>query len=290
MQETTISKQMHPYAFLAPALLIYGVLFIIPTIVSFFFSMTVWTLTDYKFVGLDNFKMFFTEDSLNIGIKNTLIYAVLTCGLKVVIGLLLAVLLTSGLRTQNFLRSMVFFPNLISTIAVGLTFSALMHPTRGLFNSLLEIVGIQGPDWLGNANLALYSVISVDVWQGLGVATVIYLAGIQAIPSSYYEAASIDGASGWQRFKYITLPLVRPSMNSVIILSFIGGMRKFDLIWAMTKGGPGFATDVVASIVYKQYAGGYYGLSTAGNVVMFFMIAVLAFPLYKHLIEKEEAL
>jgi raffinose/stachyose/melibiose transport system permease protein len=290
MHENTITKKMHPYSFLLPALLIYGVLFIIPTLVSFFFSLTVWSLTSFRFVGLDNFIMFFTEDSLKIGMSNTLIYAGITCALKVVIGLLLAVLLTSGLRSQGFLRSMIFFPNLVSTIAVGLTFSALMHPTKGLLNSALAVLGITGPDWLGNVDLALYSVIAVDVWQGLGVATVIYLAGIQSISATYYEAASIDGATNRLKFFHITLPLVRPSMNSVIILAFIGGMRKFDLIWAMTKGGPGFATDVVASIVYKQYAGGYYGLSTAGNVIMFIMIAALAFPLYRFLINREETL
>lgn len=271
-------------------MLIYGVLFIVPTLMSFFFSMTVWTLKDYSFVGLDNFKMFITEDSLRIGVKNTMIYAVMTSGLKVIIALALAVFLSSGLRSQDFLRSMIFFPNLVSTLAVGLTFSSLMHPTRGVFNTFLARFGFEGPDWLGNVNIALFSIISVDVWKGLGVATVIYLAGIQAIPKDYYEAASIDGASKWHKFLHITLPLVRPSMNSVIILSFIGGMRSFDLIWAMTKGGPGFATDVVASIVYKQYANGYYGLSIAGNVIMFFMISIFAFPLYRFLIKREEAI
>lgn len=290
MADTTVSKQMHPYSYVIPAMLIYGVLFIVPTLMSFFFSMTVWTLKDYTFVGLDNFKMFLTEDYLRIGVKNTMIYAVMTSGLKVIIALFLAVFLSSGLKSQNFLRSMVFFPNLVSTLAVGLTFSSLMHPSRGVFNTFLAKLGIEGPDWLGNVNMALNSIIAVDVWKGLGVATVIYLAGIQAIPKDYYEAASIDGASKWHKFMHITLPLVKPSMNSVIILSFIGGMRSFDLIWAMTKGGPGFTTDVVASIVYKQYANGYYGLSIAGNVIMFLMISIFAFPLYRFLIKSEEGL
>jgi len=289
MADTTVSKQMHPYSYLIPALLIYGVLFIVPTLMFFFFSMTVWTLKDYSFVGLENFKMFITEDSLRIGMKNTMIYAVMTSSLKVIIALFLAVFLSSGLRSQNFLRSIVFFPNLVSTLAIGLTFSSMMHPSRGVFNTFLERLGFEGPDWLGNVNIALFSIISVDVWKGLGVATVIYLAGLQAIPKDYYEAACIDGATRWQEFLHITLPLVRPSMNSVIILSFIGGMRSFDLIWAMTKGGPGFTTDVVASIVYKQYANGYYGLSIAGNVIMFGMISLFAFPLYRFLIKGEEA-
>ncbi|MFA6784167.1 MAG: sugar ABC transporter permease [Sphaerochaeta sp.] len=290
MRDTTVSKQMHPYCYLIPVLLIYLVLFILPTLMSFFFSLTVWTLSDYTFVGLENFKMFISEDSLRIGIKNTMIYAVMTSSLKVILALFVAVFLTSGLRTQNFLRSMVFFPNLVSTLAVGLTFSSLMHPTRGVFNAFLGKLGVEGPDWLGNVHLALFSIVAVDVWKGLGVATVIYLAGLQAIPKDYYEASSIDGASKRQNFLHITLPLIRPSMNSVIILSFIGGMRSFDLIWAMTKGGPGFTTDVVSSIVYKQYANGYYGLSIAGNVIMFLLIALFAFPLYRFLIKREASL
>ncbi|MDR2759039.1 MAG: sugar ABC transporter permease [Spirochaetaceae bacterium] len=273
--------------FLAPLLVIYTVIFIFPTIISFFFSMTIWTLTDFRFVGLYNFITFFSEYSLRIGVQNTLLYAVLTCGFKAVFGLGLAVLLTSPIKTKHIIRSILFFPNLVSTIAVGLTFSSLMHPSRGLFNSLLAGIGIQGPDWLGNTNIALLSVIMTDVWKGVGVATVIYIAGLQAIPETYYEAAAIDGAGGFQRFKNITLPLVRSSINTVIILAFIGGIRTFDLIWTMTKGGPGFATDTLASIIYKQYAYGFYGLSTAGNVVLFFLIGLIVFPLYKFLIRRE---
>ena len=273
--------------FLVPLLLIYILLFIVPTIISFFFSMTVWTLTDFRFVGLYNYRTFFSEYSLRIGVQNTLIYAVLTSGLKAVLALGLAVLLCSKIRTKHIIRSIVFFPNLVSTIAVGLTFSSFMHPTRGLFNALLARIGIEGPDWLGNPAMALYSVIFTDVWKGVGVATVIYIAGLMAIPETYYEAASIDGAGGFQRFRFITLPLVQSSINTVIILAFIGGIRTFDLIWAMTKGGPGFATDTMASIIYKQYAYGFFGLSTAGNVVMLFLIAFLAFPLYRFLISRE---
>lgn len=162
-----------------------------------------------------------------------------------------------------------------------------MHPSKGLINKCLGMIGIQGIDWLGNTKLALFSVIGTDVWKGLGVASVIFIAGIQAIDKTYYEAAVIDGADKWKQLLYITLPLARPAMNSVIMLSFIGGMRSFDLIWAMTGGGPGYATEVVASAVYKQYAAGYYGLSTAGNVIMFLMIAVLAYPLQKFLLSRE---
>jgi raffinose/stachyose/melibiose transport system permease protein len=284
---TALSRKYYSYGFLIPAIIVYGALFLLPTVMSFFFSMTRWTLSEWFFTGLDNYKTFFTESSLNIGFRNTLVYAVVTCGLKVVLGLLLGVFLCSNIATKGYLRSIVFFPNLLSTIAVGITFSSLMHPSRGLINKALDFIGIQGPDWLGNIHLALISVALVDVWRGVGVATVIYIAGIMAIPMQYYEALAIDGGSARDKFFFVTLPLCRPAMNSVIILAFIGGLRSFDLIWTMTKGGPGFTTDLIASIIYKQYTSGYYGLATAGNVILFLVVSVLAFPLYRLLTHHE---
>lgn len=280
-------KKIYTNWFLVPAVAIFVIFFIIPMVTSLFFSLTVWDLKNYTFVGLDNFKTFFGERSLSISVRNTLIYAFLTSGLKVVIAFFIALFLTSKIRTKNFLRSLVFFPNLVSAIAIGIVFKALMHPSKGLFNAVLGAIGISGPNWLGDTNLALFSVIGVDVWKGVSISTVIFIAGISSIDSSFYEAASIDGATRWQTIKNIVIPLVRSSMNTIIILSLIGGLRCFDLIWAMTKGGPGFATDVLASVVYKQYAAGFYGLSTAGNVIMFVLIAVIAFPLQKFLNSRE---
>lgn len=268
-------------------MVIFTVFFLLPMVISFFFSMTVWDFNSFTFCGFDNFKTFFSDTSLSSSIKNTLIYAILTCGLKLILAFFLAVFLTSKIKTKNFLRSVVFFPNLISTIAVGITFCALMHPSKGLINQVITMLSGTGMDWLGNTKTALYAVILTDVWKGVGVATVIFIAGMQSIDKTYYEAASIDGATGWEQLKAITVPLSRPAMNSVIILAFISGMRTFDLIWAMTGGGPGYVTEVMASTVYKQYAAGFYGLSTAGNVIMFILIAILAFPLQKFLLSRE---
>ncbi|NNU84593.1 sugar ABC transporter permease [Geobacillus sp. BMUD] len=282
-----LASRAYTYWFIVPAGIIYFVFFLFPTLMSFFFSMTWWSLTDWKFIGFDNFKMFLTEESLNIGFRNTIIYAVVTCSLKVILGLMLGVFLSSKLRTVGFIRSMVFFPSLLSTIAVGMAFMGMMHPSKGLINLTLKAIGIVGPDWLGDTRIALLSVALVDVWKGVGIATVIFIAGIMSIPRDYYEALMIDGGNAFQRFWNITLPLSRPAMNSVIILSFIGGLRSFDLIWAMTKGGPGFSTDLIASIIYKQYQAGFYGLSTAGNVILFLLVSALAFPLYVYLNRKE---
>lgn len=280
-------KKTYSVWFLVPAFVIFVIFYIIPTVSSLYYSLTIWSIDGSEFCGLDNFKMFFSENSLSIGIKNTLIFSVLTCLIKLFLGFAIALFLTSGIRTKNLLRSIVFFPNLISTVAVGITFKALLHPSKGLFNNFLDLFGAGGTDWLGNADLALYSVIGVDGWKGLSVAVVIFIAGIISVDKTYYEAAEIDGASWLQRLRYITLPLTRGSRNSIIILSFIGGLRHFELIWSMTGGGPGFATDVLASIIYKQYADGFYGLSTAGNVIMLVLIACLAFPLQAFLRRRE---
>lgn len=282
-----MDKRIYSKWLVVPSVLVYGIFFLLPTLLSFFFSMTIWNLTEWRFTGFDNFLMFFREPSLLISIQNTLIYAVLTCVSKTIVALLVAIMLSAKLPTRNFLRSMIFFPTIISTVAVGIVFSSMMHPSRGLINSALAVIGIQGPDWLGNPNLALYSVILVDLWRGIGMAMMIYLAGIIAIPAEYGEALAVDGGNALDKFRHITLPLLRSSMNSVIILSFIGGLRSFDLIWAMTGGGPGFSTEILSSLVYKQYISGFYGLSTAGNIIMLALVALLAMPLQAWLTKRE---
>jgi len=269
----------YPHWFYLPAAIIYGVLFLFPTVAALFFSLTRWTLFNATFIGLDNFRQFFSEHSLFQSLVNTLIYAALTSGLKVVIGLLLGIMLTGQIIAQGYLRSVIFFPVLVSTVGVGITFTTMMHPTAGVINETLALFHIPGPGWLTDPHLALFSVALVDVWKGVGLATVIYMAGLVSIPRDYYEAAAIDGATGWQQFWNITLPLVMPATTTVIILSLIGGLRSFDLIWAMTKGGPGFTSDVIASVIYKQYQAGFYGLSTAGNVVLFVLVAIIIVPL-----------
>lgn len=277
----------YPGWFYLPAAVVYGVLFLLPTFASLYFSLTRWTLFDSTFIGFENFIQFFREPFLVQGLINTVVYAVMTSGMKVVLGLLLAVLLTSQVAARGYLRSVVFFPVLVSTVGVGITFTVLMHPTQGAINEALAMFGIKGPGWLTNPSLALFSVALVDVWKGVGLATVIYIAGIVAIPKDYYEAARIDGSNSLTEFFYITLPLSRPATATVIILSFIGGLRTFDLIWAMTRGGPGFASDTIASVIYKQYQAGFYGLATAGNVVLFILIAMLVVPLTMFLNRKE---
>lgn len=280
-------KSSYPYWFYIPTAVIYAVLFLVPTFASFYYSFTRWTLTDSTWIGFDNFVQFFQEPALVKGLTNTFIYAVVTSGLKVVLGMVLGVLLTSQIIARGYLRSVIFFPVLLSSIGVGLVFTVLMDPRDGLINTALATIGIDGPAWLTDPSLALLSVALVDVWKGVGLATVIYIAGIVSIPQEYFEASKVDGAGPFKSFWNITLPLARPATATVIILSLIGGLRSFDLIWAMTRGGPGFTSDVIASVIFKQYQSGFYGLSTAGNVVLFLVVTAIVVPLSMLLNRKE---
>jgi raffinose/stachyose/melibiose transport system permease protein len=280
------TRSAYPYWFYLPAAVVYTALFLVPTFASLFFSFTRWTLTDFTFIGLDNFVQFFREPALIKGLTNTFIYGLVTSVLKVVLGMLLAVLLTSQIIARGYLRSIVFFPVLLSSIGVGIVFTVLMDP-KGLINDTLAVIGIDGPNWLTDPAWALLSVALVDVWKGVGLATVIFIAGIVSIPQEYFEAAKMDGASSFKCFWNITVPLARPATATVIILSLIGGLRSFDLIWAMTRGGPGFTSDVIASVIYKQYQAGFYGLSTAGNVVLFLIVTAIVLPLSIFLNRKE---
>jgi raffinose/stachyose/melibiose transport system permease protein len=283
-------KSPYPNSFYIPSAVLYIGLFAIPTFASFYFSLTRWTLFSSEFIGLENFRLFFSQPMLTQAFVNTFIYGFAATALKVVLGIALAVLLTSHIIARGYLRSVIFFPVLVSTVGVGIAFKVLMDPFDGLINAGLAAIGIHGPAWLTDPAWALFSVILVDAWKGVGVSTLIFVAGMVSISQDYFEAAMMDGASAWQRFRYLTLPLIRPATGTVILLSLIGGLRSFDLIWAMTQGGPGFTSDVVGSVIYKQYQAGYFGLSTAGNVVLFLVVIAVTVPLSWYLNRRQEDL
>lgn len=275
-----VLDRSYPSQFMVPGAVVFAVFFLVPTFASFYFAFTRWTLFDIKYTGFDNFRAFFASPQMSGAFKNTLIYGIATSGLKVALGLLIGIVLTSGIFARGYLRAVIFFPVLVSTVGVGITFKALLDPFHGVVNAALGALGLPTPGWFTDPNLVLGSLIGVDVWKGVGLATLIYMAGLVAIPRDYYEAARIDGASRFDVFRHITLPLVRPATTTVVILSLIGGLRSFDIIWATTGGGPGFSSEVMASVIYKQYGNGFYGLSTAGNVILFLVVTMIVLPLF----------
>ena len=272
-------KSYYPRSFFIPTILLYSVFFLIPSATSFYFSLTRWSLFDSHFIGLGNFTEFFQNPQLYTSFIHTLIYAFITSGAKIVIGFFLAVLLTGPVVGRGYLRAVVFFPVLVSTIGVGIMYKSLLDPFHGMVNAVLKFFGFPQPGWFTDPHLAIYTIAAVDIWKGVGIATLIFMAGIVAIPREYFEAARIDGAGPWETLRKITIPLSRGATATVIILSLIGGLRSFDIIWATTGGGPGFTSDVIASVIYKEYQAGFYGLSAAGNVLLFLVVTVIMVPL-----------
>ena len=196
MQNDTRARAVlltYPHSFYVPAALIFGVFFMVPTLLAFYFSLTRWSLFDATFIGLDNYASFLGDPQLTSGLRNTIIYALITSGLKVTLGLPLAMLLTSWIKLKGLFRGIIFFPVLVSTVAVGITFATLMQPSIGLINTTLGALGLPTPDWLGNPDFALVSVALVDVWKGIGLAMVIFIAGILSIPEEYFDAAKLEG-------------------------------------------------------------------------------------------------
>jgi raffinose/stachyose/melibiose transport system permease protein len=280
-------KSYYPRSFFIPTIVLYAVFFAIPSVASFYFSLTRWSLFDSHFIGFGNFTEFFQNPQLYTSFIHTLIYGFVTSGAKVLIGFFLAVLLTGPVVGRGYLRAVVFFPVLVSTIGVGIMYKSLLDPFHGMVNAVLGFLGLGQPGWFTDPRLAIYTIAAVDIWKGVGIATLIFMAGIVAIPVEYFEAARIDGASAWRILREITIPLSRGPAATVIILSLIGGLRSFDIIWATTGGGPGFTSDVIASVIYKEYQAGFYGLSSAGNVVLFLVVTVIMVPLSYGLTRKQ---
>lgn len=211
-------------------------------------------------------------------LKNTLIFTVATIFFKTVFALALALLLNDTIkRFVNFYRIMIFLPAILPTLIVALVFKSILHPSEGILNLGLESLGLGflAQKWLVDPSIALYSVIGVDTWKGVGYIMVILLAGLQSIPKDYYEAAEMDGANAWQRLRFVTIPMLMPALAVVTVLNVIYGLRVFDMVFALTNGGPGFATEVVYTIIFKAFSQGQYGLGTALSTVLLVILLVV---------------
>lgn len=276
-------RTVYPGWFFIPAIALYVVFFAVPTFASFYFAFTRWDFFTATWIGFDNFVQFFQDPQLLNGFIHTFEYGFATSAAKVFLGFIIALLLTGPIFARGYLRVIIFFPVLLSTIGVGILWKSLLDPFHGVVNSVLGLLHLPQPGWFTDPSTALATIMGVDVWKGVGIATLIFMAGIVAIPTEYFEAAKVDGASSWKILRTITIPLTRPATATVIILSLIGGLRSFDLVQAITNGGPGFTSEVITSVIYKEYQAGYFGLSTAGNVVLFVVVTAIMVPLTTYL-------
>ena len=287
-----MKNRIYPFYFSLGALALYTVLMVIPGLMGFYLSFTDWNRysSEINFVGLKNFELIFSQKNYWDSILNTIIFTVVTIILKTVIALMLALLLTKGLkRFFNFHRVIIYLPAIIPMIIVGIVFRSILHPSTGLLNVLLRGLGLDflAQSWLTNPSIALYSVIAVDTWKGVGYIMVILIAGLQVIPSEYYEAAQIDGANPWDEFWNITLPLLIPTLTVTTVLNLLYGLKVFDVIWVLTNGGPGYATETVYTVVFKEFSKGRYGVSTALSTLLFVVMSICGYWLIKAMHSKE---
>jgi raffinose/stachyose/melibiose transport system permease protein len=276
-------NKVYPFYFVAGALILYLLFFVLPSLMGFFYAFTDWNSysSDVNFVGLQNFGLIFSSDQGYLHyISNTVIFTVVTIVLKTVIALGLAVLLTQGLKRMAYLhRVVMYLPAVLPMLAVSLIFKSILNPADGLLNTSLRAVGLGflAQKWLVDVSWALPSVIGVDTWKGIGYIMVILIAGIQAIPRDYYEAAAIDGSSGWKSFRHITIPLLMPVLAVTTVLNLLYGLKVFDIIFVLTNGGPGRATDTVYTVIFDEFSKGRYGVATSLSSLLFLVMIGLGY-------------
>lgn len=285
-------KKFYPYYFTFPSILVFIIFFGVPVVAGFILSFTNWNINrifEPKFNGIKNFIYLFQDEYFKLALLNTLKFAVITTISIIVIGLLLALILNSAIVAKSFFRTLFYLPAVLSLIVVGIIFTSIFKMDNGVLNQLLTSIGLENlaKDWLGNPNTALYSVIFVQVWKWSGFAMAIFLAGLQGISKDYYEAARIDGASKWQQFCNVTFPLLAPAFTVVVTMNTIGGFKVFEQVYVMTGGGPGNATQVLGTYIYREFSKGTLGRSTAMGLILFIMISIIAVLLNKFLRSRE---
>lgn len=271
--------RLAPYLWVLPAIALFAVFRLYPMAFGLDLSLNEWDgVKPMVFRGLANYRHAILEDvAFRLALWHNVLFAVGTVLGKNVVALVLAVLLNGEIRGRTFFRTTLFMPVVMSFVVVGLLWSWIFNFQFGLLNNLLAAAGLDGwrVDWLGDPRIALLSLIGVDVWKWYGFHMVIYLAGLQSIPPALYEAAMIDGASGWQQFRRVTLPLLRPIVVVNVTLSLMGAFNVFDLIYVMTQGGPANATNVVMIHAYLQ-GFKFYQMGYAAAISYVLMAVVIA--------------
>ena len=274
-------RKVYPGYFVLGALIIYLVFMVIPGLIGIGFSFTDWSAytDELYFVGWENFKTIFSpEENYVKVISNTLVFTFVTTIIKNVFGLLLALLLTKHMRLLNFHRGVMFMPSVLSTLIVGMVFTSILNPAEGLLNVTLRSIGLDALalPWLTSSQYAFGTVMAVDIWKGTGYIMTVLIAGLMSISPTYYEAADIDSANGFQKLRYITLPLLMPTLATTTVMNVIYGLKVFDMIYALTNGGPGKATtEVLYTEVFKRFGTGQYAVGTALSSVMFVFMVII---------------
>jgi multiple sugar transport system permease protein len=272
------------WLFLAPTLIGLTVLSAGPIIAAFGISLSSWDLlTPPKFVGLENFTDLFGDRRFLTALRNTAFYTATSVPLGLLLGLGLALALNQRLRGISWIRTAYFLPVVTSTVAISLVWSWIYSPDRGPLNSVLDAVGLPTQRWITDPFWAMPSIVVMSVWQGLGTTVIIFLAGLQGISEEYHDAASVDGAGRWARFRHVTLPLLTPSIFFTGILALIDSFQVFDQVYVLAR--PGRPTDATVTLVYTIYESGIQnfrmGYAAAAALVLFLIVAALTIVYFR---------
>ncbi|MEK3888214.1 carbohydrate ABC transporter permease [Bacillus sp. FSL K6-3431] len=285
----TIFYKDGPWAFilLLPSLIGFLIFVLFPVVASFFLSFTSWDLlTPIKWVGFENYTNLFNDETFRKVLWNTLYFTAVTVPVGIIISLFLAVALNQKIRFIKFYRAAYFLPVISSMVAVAVVWQWIYNPEYGLLNFILSLIGIKGPSWLSDTKWAMPAVMITSIWKGLGFNMLIFLAGIQGISESYYEAADIDGATWFKKFLYITVPLLRPTTFFVTVMAIIGSFQVFDAVFLMTGGGPARSTSVLVHYLY-QNGFEYFRMGYASAMAYILFFLVLIFTLIQFTLQKK---
>ena len=277
-RQKTLKQNLIAYSFILPNLLGFAIFTLVPMVFSLGLALMNWDgANEVTWAGLENFKRLFDDTTFRIAIVNTFYYVLGTVPPTMAAALGLALLLNQPLRGRNFFRTTFFFPYVASLVAVAVVWNMLFHPAMGPVNQLLVSLGVENPPrWSASVDWAMPTVIMASIWRGMGYYMIIYLAALQGIPSYLYEAAEIDGANAWQKFRYITLPMLTPATFFVSIMLIIASFKVFDLILVMTNGGPGRATNVLVIHTYNMAFREFrFGYASAIAMVLFLIVLII---------------
>lgn len=283
-------KKIYPYSMAVLPLIFFAVFFLIPSTFGYLYAFTDWSAArsaHIRFVGFRNINEMVVNWKLPVAVANTFIYAIVKTVLVTLLGFVFAYILNRKIRSRTALRTIYFIPAVFSALVVGLIFTAMFQTRHGTINNIVNFFGGKSIQWLGSRATAVFSISVAEIWRNVGYAIVITLAALQSVSADYLEAARIDGATEWQLFRNITLPLIMPTVNVNILFSLIYGLKMFDLIYIMTSGGPGNATESFGTLMMNEMAAGRYAQSVAVNLI-FTVVLVLISLAYQKFSERWE--
>lgn len=265
-----------PYFFAVPGMLLFVLIALVPIVQTVILSFTNWdgvvTLDKIQFVGLGNYQKVVTGQEFLLALKNNVLWALVSVTVPIAIGLVQAtVIVNSDVKGKNLFQLLLFLPQILSSMIMSIMWLAIYDPANGVLNSVLTNLGLEGwtHAWLGEKETAIYALLVMSIWAGYGFNTVIYCSAIRAVDASQFEAAKIDGANALQNFFFITVPSIRKTTTTLLLLSLIGAFKVFDLIFQMTKGGPGYYTYVISYYLYTEaFTSNHIGLGCAIAVLL----------------------